>query len=54
MGSVSCGQGAEKENSVTMVLLIAVTAHRLSYMLEHKMTRVEPGLDASFVITACV
>ena len=24
-----------------------VTVHRLSYMLEHKMTRVEPGLDAS-------
>ena len=24
-----------------------VTVHRLSYILEHKMTRVEPGLDAS-------
>ena len=24
-----------------------VTVHRLSYMLEHKMTRVEPGSDAS-------
>ena len=36
MGSVSCGQGAK-----------TVTVHRLIYMLEHKMTRVEPGLDAS-------
>ena len=54
MGSVSCGEGAKKVNSVTGVINCrfecgyrTVTVHRLSYMLEHKMTRVEPGLDAS-------
>ena len=26
-----------------------VTVHRLSYMFEHKITRVEPGLDANYL-----